>query len=225
MHFTREGESKQHAILQRIYFFGLLLMTRYFAATIGVVVLASFLVGFFTLVRPEYFTIRYALSTSVENLDTEVQELKKYERYMETVIKSYKRISSGQLEKVARIVPPKLENADLFFIFDAFAEAEGMRITNISIAGDEIDAQEGVRAAIENTVLQEDPVSDNLSVQQKQISLTLVPERTKEGISYEQFKQFLADVEQHTPLLNMPIITFTPGQQELQLTLHTYTME
>ncbi|OIP80793.1 MAG: hypothetical protein COT39_03065 [Parcubacteria group bacterium CG08_land_8_20_14_0_20_48_21] len=226
MHFTGDAKEKQAKFTDHLYWFGLQAMTGYFFVTLGVVVGITLISGFLFLLRPEYFNIHTTLRSSAEVLESEVANLQVQENYTEHLIGTYEKLARGQEEKIARVVPEELTSADLFFMLDDFALQAGMRIQNISLTDAEArtlatvpDRKSGVAAGANA------PSSPASFAVQKQLSITLAPvAATEGGISYPQFKNFLGVIETHTPLFDLPLVSFTPGQQTLTVTLTTYAM-
>jgi len=226
MHFTEAASKKKNGFSKRASIFGIMMMTRYFFITIMLVVVTTLFLGFLLLVRPEYFNTHTTLLSSMQHLDDEVHNITTQKRYVENLINSYQALGSAQKRKVSHVIPDQLSTADLFLLFEDFAHKENMRIRNITLTDDQESVTE--KTATKESTKQSDGSAKGATAStavQHQVTIVLeTASPTSAGISYTQFKGFLASLENHTPLFDLPIITFTPGQKVFTLTLTTYTM-
>lgn len=184
-----------------------ILFSRFYLIITAVLVAVILAVGVYFILLPKYWQARANSSQVYQALIKEEAKRADYVKTLGELIANYKKINSQEVNKLKTLLPPGKDFAGLFVQLQGLAEENNFLLSSVNISEmpDQTPAAGQKKSA--NTV-------KKLSV-----NVNLIGGKTS---GYENFKSFLASLEQNLRLFDVEAVYFTPQSPKYGLTLFTY---
>jgi len=165
--------------------------------------------AFLMYVNPNYEEVRILKAESKE-FDEALVKSRELHRVRDGLLSKYNTFSSTDLKKLEKLLPDNVDNVRLILDLDGIASRHGLQVSNLSIATEEKDVSK---------------VVTDSSSQVGKIGLSL-----KVNASYNDFKNFVRDLEQSLRIVDVKSLNFAPktGVDEkidFNLTINTYWLK
>lgn len=200
------------------------LMTTHFRYVLITVSFVIVLVGFTSLLRPEFDKVR---TTGILAFQTENDRLNDRQQYLKRVqemVEKYRTVVAQKNAKSAAILPSQPEVDRLFLIFQAVANASSMTLDSVAVTkGSSLattaDAASGSAARKgQSADAQTRSASSTSTLQVLNVTVGV------SGLnSYEAFKNFLKNLELNQRLFDVSAVSYKPPTEQTGQTAQATT--
>jgi Tfp pilus assembly protein PilO len=152
------------------------------------------------LILPKVTLLLSGTRTEIAQLRARIASDRTYSAELDKQVKDFLTLNTGKKTKVNRAMPLSLEAPELFVMFDAMAQENGLVLESIDTATD-------LEGATADGVI---PVRVSLNVT---------------GGAYPAFRGFLYDVEQNERISDVESVLFVPDAGSYGVILHTYYVD
>jgi Tfp pilus assembly protein PilO len=180
----------------------------HFRYVLAFVVFCVLILGYLLIVGPEVKTVRQIGVGDLKSETKRLEDRKSFHARLTAMLEQYDRLNQSGIGELSKVLPSKSDISDLFIIVEAVAEQSELRLVSISInpstqAGKTSAATSTKGGAAIKTAPALDPKLKALDV-----SVTV-----KGDGSYNEFKNFLVNIEDNLRFFNVQSITFTPKDE------------
>jgi len=185
-------------------------MSRLILST-SLIIIAAVL--FFTFTNPRYEEVKILVAEN-KQFDEALLRSKELQFVRDELLNKYNMISTEDLEKIKKLLPDNVDNIRLILDLDGIASTYGLLIRNVSISDG--SSNEGTRGGAQSV-----QISNDLDQIQLQFNVTS---------SYENFKNFMRDLEQSLRIVDLKTLTVTTQDEtgdilNFGLTIKTYWLK
>lgn len=166
---------------------------------------------FFGYVDPAYQKVK-ELQTEVDRFDEALDRSRELAEIKNQLLSRYNSFSSNDLERLQKLLPDNIDNVRLVLDLDGIARTHNMLIQNVTVSADKAASVQS------SNTLGSDP-NPYLSVA---LSFSVTA-------TYEDFIDFIKDLESSLRLVDAASVTFTPrddtNRYDYQISLSTYWLK
>lgn len=155
---------------------------------------------FFGYINPTFTGPVKGLQAEIQNLDNALATAIKFREEQTRLVQEREQIPQSDLDRVKKLLPDNVDNVQLILDVDGIANANGVRISDIGIDESKGSGGDGGDAVGQGVLIQEEKAYESLV-----LSFTATA-------TYEQFKDFLRDIEQSLRTLDVVEITFSESE-------------
>lgn len=184
----------------------------HFRYVLGVFIFCLLILGYILVIGPEVKAVRQIGVGDLKSETKRLEDRKSYHLRLSEMLDRYKQINQTGLSELSTFLPPKPDIADLFIITEAIAEQSELSLTSISInpsaqvSDSATPAKNNASAASNQGKTPASPLDPSL----KALDLSLTVQG--EG-GYDEFKDFLVNIEDNLRFFNIQTLTFTPQDE------------
>lgn len=188
-------------------------------AALEIVVIGA--IAWFAVLQNEYFQLRNFSDTQkvslIENL-TQKQEQVANLQVLEEHVDSLNR---ERLSPAEYILPTGFDTTEMMIHIERFARDANIHIASMDIVRSDDDESSSSSPSQNTDVEGALPRFSDKRIQTATMTLNISLEES----SYEDMKDFLQDLEEFTPLLNVYTMQYSNGESDFAMQLHTYYLE
>jgi len=210
----------------------LLFANRYIMFIIGFIILSILASGYFFVLKPK---IDDTNSVELANTETEArkQDNELLLKRLGELESEYQDIINNRKEDLAllkKIVPQGPQSPEIFLMADRLAKLHDFQLTTINIS-EKLNAEK--EATPEATEIKDETVNDVLAgagiksiLMKLSVSKTITNEKISGGDIYNNFKSYLAELEDSIRLLDIQAINFMSVDEETEEgTTYTFNLD
>lgn len=155
---------------------------------------------FFGYVNPAYNGPIKTLQAEINGLNTALNTAVQFREEQTRLIAERELIDPQDLERLKKMLPDNVDNVQLILDVDGIASGSGVRISDIGIDESQESSSAGGDAVGQGVLIEEETPYDSLI-------LSFAATAT-----YDQFKNFLRDIEQSLRTLDVVEISFSESE-------------
>jgi Tfp pilus assembly protein PilO len=174
-----------------------------------ILLLVASLGMFFYFIRPHYETVKQHRASIVEN-DDAIERAQKIATLRDNLLERKASFSPADIDRLNELLPDSVDNITLVIDIDSIANRYGTSIRDIRVSSPQV-------ATAQKTV----------GPDEKPYATTMIGFGI--SLTYEQFVDFLSDIEHSLRLTDINSITFTPKDEgttyDFNINLSTYWLK
>lgn len=173
---------------------------------------------FFTYVDPTYKSVQQTLQ-QIEKYDGVLRKVQELQTLRDSLVEAYNNIETEDLERLEKLLPKNVDNVRLIIEIESVALAHELTLERVTVT-DIQDSDSQQRAGEESGVTSTIPQLKSVGLEISVIA------------NYEQFLEFIGDLERSLRIVDMRAVTFAidenseiSGETSYTIVLETYWLE
>ncbi|USN53713.1 MAG: hypothetical protein H6760_00900 [Candidatus Nomurabacteria bacterium] len=164
------------------------------------------LVGYLVFIGPELQEVRRFGTADLKDEKSKLEDRKTYLTRLQGMLDAYSTLNQNSLSELEGVLPTYEDIPDLFIIVEDLAKQSGLSLSSVSINPANLESESSAAGA-STTSLSQLAKSKNLKA--FDISVTAI-----NGTSYEDFKDFITNIENSNRLFDVRSMQFTPEPRQ-----------
>ena len=190
-------------------------LNKYFSLLVIIILILFILAAYFIILAPRFKDIKQNLDTNIKNEEVLYSVSQKKLYTLEDIVKVYKNIKPGDLQKFNTVLPSSYVPERLYGELEEIVSNGGWLVNSIkfdNLKGTKNNIRNREKAA--STILTKLKSYPGLSEYQITMKVS--------SIDYGGLKNLLYSLEDNLRLIDVTNLTFSPGEKTAVITLRTY---